>query len=169
MIAAGVFGEDDRVELIDGEILEMSPIGSRHAGTVKRLNAFFSHVLHERAIVSVQDPIQLQPKSEPQPDIALLRPRADFYTESHPTADETWLVIEVADSSVDYDRQIKLPVYARHGIIEAWLLDLEHDVLLVYREPGPQGYQLTHTLRRGETVALLAFPEQPIAVEDILG
>jgi len=169
LIAIGVLCEDERVELIEGELLAMSPFGSRHAGTVNRLNALLFDALRGRVLLSLHDPIQLPPTSEPQPDVALLRPRADFYTASHPTADETLLVIEVADSSLDYDRQIKIPLYARHGIREAWLLDLEHDVLLVYREPGPAGYQVTHTLRRGETVALLAFPEQPIGVEVILG
>ena len=169
LIAIGVLCEDERVELIEGEILEMNPIGTRHAAAVDRLTALFFGTFGGRCNIRGQNPIQLPPRSEPQPDLALLRPRADYYAAAHPTAADTLLVVEVADSSLDYDRQIKIPLYARNGIVEAWLLDLEHDVLLVYREPGPNGYQLTHTLRRGETVALLAFPETQIAVADLLG
>jgi Uma2 family endonuclease len=169
LIEIGVLCEDERVELIEGEILEMSAIGSRHAAAVDRLTALFFGAFGGRCNIRGQNPIQLPPQSEPQPDLALLRLRADFYAAAHPTAADTLLVVEVADSSLEYDRRIKMPLYARNGITEAWLLDLEHDVLLVYREPSPDGYQLTHTLRRGETVTLLAFPETQIPLADLLG
>ena len=169
MAEAGVLGEDDRVELIDGEILEMSPIGPRHAACVKRLSHLFSQRLGGEAIVSVQDPIGLSDHAEPQPDLALLRPRADFYAPEHPTPEEVLLVIEVADNSVEYDRQIKAPLYARNRIPELWLLDLGRDHLVVYRDPTGDGYATTRLLRPGEAISPLAFPHLMIPIADILG
>lgn len=169
MIACGVIKEDDRIELIEGEILQMSPIGSRHAAAVDRLAALFFESLRGRCIVRVQNPIQLPPRSEPQPDLTLLRPRDDFYASAHPGAADVLLAIEGADASLEYDRQVKIPVYARHGVIEAWLLDLEHDVVIVHREPRQDGYAVAQTLRRGEAVTPLMFSEQAIAIDALLG
>src|ERR671938_544657 len=121
---AGILTEDDRVELIEGEIIEMSPIGSRHAACVNRLNTLLGRHLRQTAIVSVQNPIRLDAYSEPEPDVALLRPRADYYESGHPTPADALLIVEVADTSADYDRIIKLPLYAKAGIPEAWLVDL---------------------------------------------
>src|SRR5438309_8182250 len=108
MAEAGLLSEDDRVELIEGEIIEMSPIGSTHGGTVKRSSTFLNRKLGDAVIVSVQDPVRLNGFSEPQPDIALLKPRKDFYSNSHPTPEDVLLVIEVADTSLQYDRAVKL-------------------------------------------------------------
>jgi len=141
MAEAGILGPDARVELIEGEIIDMAPIGSRHAATVSRL----AHLLHQRigqqAIVWTQNPIRLDEYSEPEPDLALLRPRDDFYATAHPGPGDVLLVVEVADSSLRYDREIKIPLYARHGIPEAWLLDLENERFLRFLEPGPDGYR----------------------------
>lgn len=166
---AGVLGEDDRVELIEGEILEMSPIGRIHASRVDRLNRVFNRGVGDAAIIRIQNPIVLGDHSEPEPDLALLRPRADFYAEQHPTEEDVLLVIEVADSSVEYDRQIKAPLYARNGIPEFWLLDLGRDHLVVYRDPTGDGYATTRVVRRGEAISPLAFPHLVIPVADILG
>jgi Uma2 family endonuclease len=115
----GILDEDERVELIEGEIVEMSPIGRRHAGIVNRLNDLFTFRLRGRAIVAVQNPISLGSKySEPQPDLTLLRPRADFYADSRPEPPDVLLVVEVMDTSVERDRQVKLPLYARAGVPE---------------------------------------------------
>ena len=167
---AGIFSEDDRVELLAGEIVEMSPIGPLHAGTVSRLNALFSSRLGTEVIVSVQNPLLLRAAdSEPQPDVMLLRPRPDFYTSSHPEAQDVYLVIEVADTSAAADREVKFPIYARAGVPEAWLLDVVTQRLEVHRHPTPDGYQDVHALQPGESVAPQAFPDLILTVDALLG
>lgn len=126
MVDAGIFHEDDRVELLGGEMVEMAPIGPGHAGGVKRLpHAFLPVQLERRAIISVQDPIRLGAYSEPQPDLALLQPRPDFSAQGHPGPQDVLRVVEVMESSAGYDREVKVPLYARFGIPEAWRVDLE--------------------------------------------
>ena len=168
MADAGILTEDDRVELIDGEILQMSPVGSRHATVVKRGNRLFSRAVGDRALVSVQDPIHLDPYDEPQPDLALLRPRPDDYAAGHPRPEDILLVVEVADSSLASDRRLKLPLYARAGIVEAWLVDLEGEAVEVHREPRRTGYALIRRYQRGERAAPQALPDVEVAVEDLL-
>ncbi|MBI3330055.1 MAG: Uma2 family endonuclease, partial [Nitrospinae bacterium] len=154
MAEAGILDEDDRVELLEGEIIEMAPIGPGHAGGVNRLlNTLLPLQLERKAIVSVQNPIRLGEYSEPQPDMALLKPRPDFYTQGHPDPQDVFLVVEVMESSADYDREVKVPLYARFGISETWLLDREQGLIEVYREPGPEGYREVHTIRRGERLS----------------
>lgn len=168
MIQAGVFGEDDRLELVDGELVAMTPINPRHAGHVKRLASLFQERLGKRAIISVQDPVRLDDHSEPQPDIALLRPRSDYYTQSHPGPEDILLIVEVSDSSADYDRTVKIPAYARAGITEAWLVSLVDGQVEVYRDPVPQGYHFNLHAFRGEKVAPQAFPEVQLEVGEII-
>ncbi len=165
---AGILGEDDRVELIDGEILEMSPIGARHAACVDRMNRTFSS-LSDRAIVRVQNPVRLGDLAEPQPDLALLRPQADFYAAGHPGPEDVLLVVEVAETSSDYDRQVKVPLYARWGIREVWLVDLEQDRIEVYRAPSPEGYREMVVVERGGRLGPVAFPDLELGAEDVLG
>jgi Uma2 family endonuclease len=166
----GIFSEDDRVELLAGEIVEMSPIGPLHASIVDRLNALFSSQLGGEAIVRVQNPLLLRTEdSEPQPDVILLRPRPDFYARSHPEAQDVYLVIEVADTSVETDREVKFPIYARAGVPEAWLLDVSMQRLEVHRHPTPDGYQDVHLLQRGASVAPQAFPALVLTVDALLG
>src|SRR5918911_3268031 len=136
MIEAGVFGKDERLELIDGEIVQMSPIGDRHAACVRRLIALLSRLFAEQAIIDAQDPIIVDAAYAPQPDVALLRPRADYYATQTRTTADCLLVIEVADTSAEFDRQIKVPRYARGGGAELWVVDLERDVVVVYRDPA---------------------------------
>lgn len=167
---AGILSEDDRVELLAGEIVTMSPIGPLHAGTVNRLTALFSSRFRTQVIVRIQNPLLLHTEdSEPQPDVALLRPRADFYTRTHPEAHDVYLVIEVADTSVEKDRDVKFPIYARAGIPEAWLLDIVAARLEVHRHPTPDGYQDVHRFQRGQSVASQAFPDVVLRVDDLLG
>jgi len=168
MSEAGIFSEDDRVELIEGEIVEMTPIGSRHAAVVNRLNRLCSRGVGERAVVSIQNPIRLGEHSEPQPDVTLLRPRPDFYAASHPGPLDVLLVVEVAETSAAYGRAVKVPLYARAGIPEVWLVDLAEGQIEVSRHPSPQGYQEVRTVRRGEALAPLALPELTLAVGAIL-
>ena len=165
----GILAEDDPVELIDGQVGAMSPIGRRHRGSVNRLTHLFSSRVGERAMLSVQNPVQLDDYSEPEPDIALLRPRADFYSEADARPEDILLIIEVADSSLEYDRRVKAPLYARNGIPELWIANLIQDHLLVYLDPPPAGYGTTQILRRRETIRPSAFPDLEIAVDDVLG
>jgi Uma2 family endonuclease len=169
MAEAGVLSEDERVELIEGEIVHMAAIGSRHAAAVKRLNHLFFQHLSGRAVLGVQDPIQLSSFSEPQPDVALLRPRVDFYAQGHPQPADVFLVVEVADTSVGFDRDLKAPLYARSGILEMWLVNLSDDYVAVYRQPHSTGYQDVRRMQRGQRLAPQAFPELELAVDDILG
>lgn len=143
----GILGERDRVELIEGELVAMSPIGSYHQGTVNQLNHSLVQAVGERAIVSVQGPIRLDEFSEPEPDFALLKPRANFYRDSHPRPSDVLLLIEVADTSLNYDRAVKRALYARHAIPELWIVDLNAGEVEVCRQPGANGY--TDTTRVG--------------------
>jgi len=166
MAEAGVFGDDERLELLGGEIVAMSPIGPRHAWCVKRLNRIFA-ALGERVVVSVQDPIRLDEWADPQPDLALLRP--GISEQRHPRPADVLLVVEVASSSVADDRDIKAPLYARARIDELWLVDLVADRLAVYRDPSPTGYRTIRVCGRGEQVSPLFAPDVMIDVDAILG
>ena len=165
---AGILSEDDRVELLEGEIIEMTPIGSRHAACVSRLNRILTSQLGPTAIVSVQNPIRLNDRSEPQPDIALLKPRPDFYAEAHPKPDDILLVIEVADTSVELDRETKLPLYAKAGIPEVWIVALTQRSVEIYRQPDAQGYNSISRLNDLEQAIPEAFPKLRIPVREIL-
>ena len=169
MAEAGILGEDDRVELLDGEVVEMTPIGPRHAGGVNRLNRIFTARLGERAVVCVQNPIVLGRHWEPQPDLVLLRPRDDFYTGAHPRPGDVLLTVEIAETSLEGDRRVKVPAYARSGVPEAWLLDLPGDRLEAHRDPGPEGYRDVRALARGERVAPEALPDLELSVDELLG
>ena len=167
---AGILPEDSRIELITGDIVVREPIGSRHAGTVNRLNRLWTSRLAERAVVQVHNPIELPKEdSEPQPDVTLLRPRADFYATAHPLADDVLLLIEVADSTLAVDRRVRMPLYARAAIREAWILDLTADRVEVYRAPTARGYQQVVTFERGQCLSPEAFPDLTIHVADLLG
>ena len=170
MAEAGILNENDRVELIEGEIVEMVPIGSRHASVVDDLNALFSSLTtREQAIVRVQGPIRLDNMSEPQPDIAVLRPRPDRYREGHPTPDDVLLLIEVADSSVSSDRSVKLPLYAQSGIAEVWIVDLSTGRIEVYSRPENGTYADVSTAGHGDAVSPRLLPSVSLAVEKVLG
>ena len=169
MISAGILAKDDRVELIEGEIVRMSPIGTRHGAGVDRLTMLFAGRLGRRAIVRVQGPITLGEHSEPEPDIALLKLRADFYAAQHPGPKDVLLVIEVADTSRAYDREIKIPLYARAGIIEVWTVDVIQRSIEMCRRPTLRGYRERHEPSRKDTLAPVAFPRTAFRVSDILG
>lgn len=169
MAVAGILTEDDRVELLRGEIVEMSPIGSRHAACVNRLTQAFSSALGTRAVVSVQNPIRLDDYSEPEPDLALLHWRDDYYAEALPGAGDVGLVVEVAESSVRLDRDEKVPLYARAGVPEVWLVDLGEAVVVVYRQPQDEGYAVVQRLGQGEVLSPAAYPRVRLAVAEVLG
>jgi Uma2 family endonuclease len=155
---AGILREDDRIELIHGELIEMAPIGSRHMATVTRLTHVLIAAVGSNAIVSTQNPISLPPDSEPQPDIALLKPRNDYYAESLPGPADVLLLIEVADTTLAYDRDVKLQLYGQHGITEVWLIDLQRSAIPIYRDPSPQCYRSVSAPGMDETIGTLALP-----------
>lgn len=166
---AGIFHEDDRVELIRGEIYNMSPIGSRHVACLNRLLELFTSP-QPRVIRSPQNPIVLERQgSEPQPDLVLLRYQSDYYESAIAGPGDVILVIEISDSSLAYDRKVKIPLYAESGIPEAWIADLEGRTVTVYRQPSPDGYREMRTFSRGETVSPEAFPELSLSVDAIFG
>ncbi len=154
MAVAGLFGEDDRVELLEGEIVEMTPIASRHAACVNQLNEAFSDRLRRRVVVSVQNPVRLGTHSEPQPDLALLRLRGDRYAGRHPGPGDVLLLVEVADTTRRWDREHKVPLYAAAGVGEVWLLDVGAEELEVFRRPEGGDY-------REVTLARPARPSRP--------
>lgn len=137
----GVFAPDARLELIEGEIVEMAPIGSPHAGRVNMLNRLLSRRVGDRAVVSVQNPLIAGERSVPQPDLALLVPRSDAYTDSHPTAADVLLVVEVSDTTLAFDLGAKLALYARSGIPEVWIVDVGGRAVRAFREPVAGGYR----------------------------
>lgn len=166
---AGILSPTDRVELIEGEILRMSPIGRRHAGCVNRLNELFSRRPSNRVIVQVQNPVVLDQHSEPQPDVTLLRRRADFYTDRHPDPGDIFLLVEVVDSSAGYDRSLKIPLYARRSVPEVWLVDVAKERIEVYRGATLRAYREHLDLDRGGRIAPRAFPHTFFRVNEILG
>lgn len=156
---AGILHEDDRTELIEGELIDMAPIGCYHAGIVGRLTRMFIENTGCFAIVWAQNPVHLDNFSEPQPDLMLLKPRPDDYTESLPEPGDVLVLIEVADSSIHYDRKTKLPLYARHGIPEVWLVDLNTRQVERYSQPSETGYGHQETFDSQQTLTPLQIPK----------
>jgi len=165
---ANIFPPESRLELINGEILEMAPIGFNHAGHLKRINKLFTKLVPDNIILSVQDPLQLGELSEPEPDFMLLKPNDDFYSSRHPNANDALLLIEVADSSLTFDQNQKLRLYALHDIPEYWLLNLNDSCLEVYRKPNGEVYAEKTTLRVGDTITLSQLDKITINIADIL-
>ena len=164
----GIIAPDARVELIDGEIIDMAPMGSAHASVLSMLNQRLVTVLASRAEVRCQLPIQLDQHSQPEPDIALLKPRADFYRGGHPSASDVLLVIEVADTSLEFDRSVKVPLYARHGIAEVWLVDLQNRLFTIHREPKDGIYRDTRTTGAPGAVELSRIPGVSVDLGSLL-
>lgn len=170
MADAGILDEDERVELIKGEIIEMSPVGSRHAAGINRANRVLLRRLPmTSAIVSTQNPIRLDEHSEPQPDLAVLRYRDDFYSGALPKPEDVLLVLEISDSSLRYDRTTKLALYAAAGIPEAWLADLHGDALERHTEPINGRYVAVRRAGRGEVLASTVIDGLELRVDDVLG
>ncbi|MEC4853558.1 MAG: Uma2 family endonuclease, partial [Jaaginema sp. PMC 1079.18] len=165
----GIFGQGDRVELIAGEIIKMSPIGTKHQACVARINQILGQELGDRAIVWPQNAIQLSENSQPQPDIALLTPRDDFYRDRYPQPSDILLIIEVADSTIRYDRDVKIPLYGSAGIPEAWIVDLNRNCIEVYQSPDSDGYRSKQTYDFGQTLTPIRFPQRHLAIASLLG
>ncbi|PWU21100.1 MAG: Uma2 family endonuclease [Verrucomicrobia bacterium] len=168
MAETGVLRPDARVELLDGRIIDMSPIGPYHSGLVARLTRFFSLKSKGRWMVFPQNPLRLHDHSEPEPDIMLLRPALDDYTNRHPQPDDVFLLIEVSDATIYYDRDQKLPAYGRAGVPEVWIVNLNDQTIEVYREPTFTGYASKVVLRAGDQAAPQAFPDLRLDVTELL-
>jgi Uma2 family endonuclease len=168
MAETGVLKPDARVELLDGKIIDMLPIGPFHGGSVKRLNRLFNQKAAGRWLVSTQDPVHLGEHSEPQPDLMLLKPMADDYTSRHPVPEDVYLLIEVADTTLAFDREQKLPLYGRAGIPEVWIVNLAAKTIEIYREPNFSGYTHHRVLRSGDTASPSAFPDATVEVAELL-
>lgn len=169
MIEAGVFPPEYRAELIEGEIVEMSPIGPRHASCVGRLTQMLTLLLQRRAIVWVQNPLQLDDLSEPEPDVCVLRPRADFYSDSLPTPADALLIIEVSETTLEYDRKKKLPLYARAGVPEVSIVNLVDNQIATHADPAGGAYRLTGVARRGGELRSRAVDGLGLGVSEALG
>jgi Uma2 family endonuclease len=164
---AGILHEDDRVELIEGEIVEMAAIGTRHFACVNGLTRLLVRGVGDAAIVSVQNPVRLDEHTEPQPDLTVLRVRD--YRESLPMPGDVLLLIEVSDTTLAYDRGVKLPLYARSGIPEVWIVDLAGEVIERNTDPSGDSYRRVEQAQRGEALAPLALPGLSLRVDDMLG
>lgn len=167
MAQAGLLDETDRVELIEGELVDMAPIGSKHAFLVDRLAELLSSGPQAGYMVRVQNPVVLGDRNEPQPDIALVR-RAN-YIDRHPSSGDVLLIVEVADTTLEYDRDVKLALYARHGIPEVWLLNVKAGELTVYREPAEGQYRLIRKPTAAEAVSPMSVPGVAISLAEVLG
>lgn len=168
MAEAGILGEDSRVELIRGRIVDMAPIGAPHFGMVNRLTRLLPPILSGRALLSIQNPLRLDDGSEPQPDVMVLRPRADDYATRAPGPPDVLLVIEVADSSLDTDRAEKLPLYAESGIHECWLVNLPECVVEVYRRPEHGQYADIQRVGANDRLEIMALPGAVIRAAQLL-
>jgi Uma2 family endonuclease len=168
MAEAGILHEDDRVELIEGEIVEMSPIGGRHAKCVIELMRLLVPVVGEEARVSPQNPVRLGDYGEPQPDIAVLRISERYRAGELSESEDVLLLVEVSDTSLRYDREIKLPLYARAVVREVWIVDLANEAIERHTEPTGDSYRLTERARRGETLRSKALPELVVPVDALL-
>lgn len=169
MAEAEIFYPQERLELIKGEIVKMSAIGLKHATTVNRLNNLFHQNLLGKVIVSVQNSIQLDDYSEPQPDVVLLKFREDFYAHQLPQPEDILLLIEVSDSSLKYDREVKIPLYAQNNIQESWLVNVNNQTVEVYRKLKNNQYQSLQILTYQQSVSPIKFSGLTINVTDIFG
>lgn len=169
MVEVGILDRDSRVELLEGELVRMAPIGSRHASVTARLTDLLVPRCGQRALVVLANPIRLLPRSEPEPDLMIVRRRADYYSAGHPTAADALLVVEVSDSSIGKDRLVKVPIYARQGVPEVWIVDIDGDRVIVHTEPQNSDFRRIRTAHRGEELRPTMVPSVAITVDEVLG
>jgi len=168
MIDFGILTENDRLELIRGEVYKKMPIGDRHCSSINRVTRLMVRRTGDRAIVSIQNPVRF-PDSEPEPDLSLLRPRGDFYESGKPRPADVLLLIEISDTTIDFDRDVKRQLYAEAGISEYWILNLNDDTLEVHRQPQPDGtYRDVQILHRGQQIEVQALPGVVLTVDEML-
>ena len=167
MIEAGIYTENDHIELLNGEIIETMPKGPKHAAINNKTSRFLIKLLDEKALIRTQDPIVLDNFSEPEPDIVLAKWRDDEYIENHPTPADILLIMEISDTTLIYDREDKARAYSQNGIEQYLLLNLQNETIQDFREPSEEGYQSKCTLRKGDSFNLVAFPEIEINLDDL--
>ena len=168
MAETGVLPPDARVELLDGKVIDMSPIGPFHGGVTDYLNEVFAAASKGRWRTRVQNSLRLDDHSEPQPDLVLARPAPDFYRKRHPQPEDVFLLVEISDSTLETDQEDKIPTYGRAGIPEVWLVNLNELTVEVYREPNFTGYGSKTVLSAGEQANPLAFPDVAVDVAELL-
>jgi Uma2 family endonuclease len=168
MVEAGVLAPDERVELIAGQLYKMAAKGTAHSAAVTRIERVLKAHLGNRVLLRFQDPIQLDNYSEPEPDVAVVQVDPLDYEDHHPTSSEVYLLIEVADSTLKRDRELKAPAYAQSGILDYWILDVNQRQLYMFRSPTPTGYATEVVLSESDVIAPLAFSDDPIAIADLL-
>jgi len=167
MVSAGIFSEDDKIELINGYLIKKMSIGSKHGSTVTRLARLLIKQLDDQAVVTIQNPITINEFSEPEPDVVVAKPQDDFYADGHPTPKDILLLIEVADTSLAFDRNAKIPLYAAADVPEAWLVDLIANEITVFRKPEGAVYRESEVFKSGQSIPLPGFAEASIAVSDL--
>ncbi len=168
MAETGALPPDARVELLDGQIVDMSPIGPFHGGVTNYLITFFTDAARRRWITTAQNPVRLDDDSEPQPDLMLLKPSADYYRFRHPQAEDVFLLVEISDTSLEKDQEKKVPAYARAGIVEVWIVNLNDQTIEVYRKPHFAGYGSKVILNAGDKASPQAFPDVSLDVAELL-
>lgn len=168
MVEAGILAPDERVELIEGQLYRMAAKGTFHSAAITRIKRLLETRLGNRVLLRFQDPVQLSDNSEPEPDVAVVRPEELDYEDHHPTPEEIYLLIEVSDRTLKRDKELKAPAYGRSGIREYWILDVNARQLYVFREPGAEGYASQVVLAESDLVAPLEFPDCQVSVEDLL-
>jgi hypothetical protein len=168
LVQAGILSQDARVELIEGQIIDMPPIGPFHGSVTKYLIQIFTDANHGKWMMQVQDPVRLDDQSEPQPDLVLLKKSQDFYRQRHPQPEDVFLLIEISDTTLITDREEKLPAYGRAGIPEVWIINLPDLAVEVYREPHFTGYGSKIILRSGDQASPAAFPDVTVDVAELL-
>ena len=168
MAEVGLLASDARVELIEGEVIDMAPIGSEHGSVVDQLTHLLTRAVGGQAIVRVQGAVRLSRMSEPEPDVALLKPRADFYRHEQPTGSDTLLIIEVSDSTLRYDREIKVPLYARHGVPEVWIVDLRNSRVLFHRSPVAGEYKNQTSAAQPGATPIASLPDVTVDLSRLL-
>nr|WP_080814055.1 Uma2 family endonuclease [Halomicronema hongdechloris] len=169
MAEVGILGADEQVELIAGQIIQKMPKGPAHSALCKRLEKLLESQLGEHALVRMQDPIQLDDYSEPEPDIAVVRPQDDFYASHHPIPTDVFLILEVADTTLERDLGSKADLYSAAGILDYWVLNLSAQQLHIFREPSPGGYRRQLVLKAPQSVRLQAFPTCEVSVQACFG
>ena len=169
MATEGIIKPDEKVELIRGEIIKMSPMGTRHAACIARLTQLLYRKFGDLILLGVQNPIRLNNNSQPEPDLSLLIPRADFYVAAYPCPQDIYLIIEVSDSTLDYNRYTKIPLYAEANVQEVWIINLKEEYVEVYRHPLHGSYQNIQKYYRGESVFIESFPDIEFTIAEILG
>lgn len=169
MCELGIIDADSRIELLDGEMVKMAAIGSKHASVTVRLTDLLVPRCGQQALVVVANPLRLRPRSEPEPDLMIVHRRADYYVSGHPTEKDALLVVEVSDTSIGKDRLVKVPIYARQGVPEVWIVDIQGDRVIVHTEPSGGEYGLIRTAYRGEELRPTLLPAVAITVDEILG